>query len=519
MKRLVLTDALIREALSPDPHTTAPAGLLAQITADVAQTPQHRTLRFPALPQSRRFAWVLVGAATLLALLGVAARLRRLAQPVRGVPAPGPVAAAASGPSAGTNGAGDRGDQRRRGLGERRARTGCGTGPRWAGPDRSSMEPHGSSWDRLDPRPRAHARRPDGRRRRQRPLGWRRAGLDEGDVVRMRLGRVRRSHGVIWTGSSRGRLSPSGRTRGSRGRWQPRCTRLGQEAGLSPQPTTVRSGRPGSGTRDRRRRPPRVGTCIEVKPWGDGATHEVMSTRDRPRGQVAAMIFDSSGDLSVAAGSWPGTASGGPPCVMGGSASRDGEGPLVRDRMARYGRPSTGSCGATWMALSRSLATTSAAGPVSVAPDGSVWFVAQDAATGDAFVDRLLPGDAAMEPTPTPTASPQAELKTDGPGGGLKLRLVGTRPRAARGRRRLATTCTTGSGAGPMRAGRGRSASRKRTSLLWEQASFDVSPSWATAAWHSPRALVSGSAAQDRGFGQRTAPQRMSRWRPTAVSG
>ncbi len=70
MTRLVLTDALIREALGPDPHTTAPAGLLAQITADVARTPQHRTLRFPALPQSRRFAWVLVGAATLLLLLG-----------------------------------------------------------------------------------------------------------------------------------------------------------------------------------------------------------------------------------------------------------------------------------------------------------------------------------------------------------------------------------------------------------------------------------------------------------------
>ncbi len=70
MKRLVLTDALIREALTPDPHVTAPAGLLAQITADVARTPQHRTLRLPALPRSRRLAWVLVGAATLLALLG-----------------------------------------------------------------------------------------------------------------------------------------------------------------------------------------------------------------------------------------------------------------------------------------------------------------------------------------------------------------------------------------------------------------------------------------------------------------
>ena len=70
MKRLVLTDTLIREALAPDPQVTAPAGLLAQITADVARTPQHRTLRLPALPRSRRLAWVLVGAATLLALVG-----------------------------------------------------------------------------------------------------------------------------------------------------------------------------------------------------------------------------------------------------------------------------------------------------------------------------------------------------------------------------------------------------------------------------------------------------------------
>ena len=141
MKRLVLTDALIREALSPDPHVTAPAGLLAQITADVARTPQHRTLRLPALPRSRRLAWVLVGAATLLALARGAARRRRLTEPARGLPAASPVAAAAaaagrdrplgprSRPSAPTR------------PGRATARTGCGTGPPPAGPGQSRWAP------------------------------------------------------------------------------------------------------------------------------------------------------------------------------------------------------------------------------------------------------------------------------------------------------------------------------------------------------------------------------------------
>ena len=44
---------------------------------------------------------------------------------------------------------------------------------------------------------------------------------------------------------------------------------------------------------------------------------------------------------------------------------------------------------------------------MSVAPDGTVWFVAQDPETGAAFVDRLLPGDVVPEPSATADATPE----------------------------------------------------------------------------------------------------------------
>lgn len=47
--------------------------------------------------------------------------------------------------------------------------------------------------------------------------------------------------------------------------------------------------------------------------------------------------------------------------------------------------------------------------PLSVAPDGAIWFVSQNSESARALVDRLLPGEATAEPTPT--ASPQVELR------------------------------------------------------------------------------------------------------------
>ena len=84
----ILTDSLIREALSPDPRVAAPAGLLAAIDAGVRMTPQRRPLLlWPwgsdlGVPARRavspQLAWALAAVALLAALLAgalVGARL------------------------------------------------------------------------------------------------------------------------------------------------------------------------------------------------------------------------------------------------------------------------------------------------------------------------------------------------------------------------------------------------------------------------------------------------------------
>ena len=248
MKRLVLTDTLIREALTPEPQVTAPAGLLAQITADVARTPQHRTLRLPALPRSRRLAWVLVGAATLLALARGAARRRRLTEPVRGVPAARPVAAAAAAAR------GDRpwGPRSRPSAptrpGRATARRGCGTGPPPAGPDQSAVSPTGPARNQLHPRPGPHARRPPRRRRRQRAVGGERGRMDQaGDNAGLGVADGR-------GGGRSGRPSPRAATSISRpiarstGAGARRRTRAPRAASSPLRPPTARSGRPASAT-------------------------------------------------------------------------------------------------------------------------------------------------------------------------------------------------------------------------------------------------------------------------------
>jgi hypothetical protein len=74
MTRPTLTDALIREALAPEPGTTAPVGLLASISSEVARTPQRRPLLrlhgFAAeRPASRRLTWMAIAAAAMLGLV------------------------------------------------------------------------------------------------------------------------------------------------------------------------------------------------------------------------------------------------------------------------------------------------------------------------------------------------------------------------------------------------------------------------------------------------------------------
>jgi hypothetical protein len=411
MKRLVLTDALIREALGPDPHTTAPVGLLAQITADIARTPQRRTLRFPALPQSRHLAWVLVGAATLLLLLGALLFGGGSRNPfdVFLPPVPSPLvqrlevgingAAEIMAISAEEAWASDDND----GLWHRTA-----TG--WAGPfhvDRS-----GSGTNRSV---RGLARMLDGRIV---------VGADNGLWVGNEQGWTRvtqsgstgvavDSQGVIWT-SHGGRSLRSYRP--SDAGWQSEvysCGAGGWVVASSSDGSIWTAGIGYSGTDGVARLA--SGTCTEVEPWGDRVRHEAMALTTTVGGQVATMILDlPKGDAYVSGRimTWDGDQ---------WTTLREGE-DLVG---AGWNRLSYAPDGSLWAAFDgrlwryvdgvETLARDNVgSGPVSVAPDGSVWFVTQDPDTGQAFVDRLLPGDPTNGPTPAPTASPQAELNTGG---------------------------------------------------------------------------------------------------------
>ena len=150
------------------------------------------------------------------------------------------------------------------------------------------------------------------------------------------------------------------------------------------------------------------GDCGEVLPWGDGATHDVTGIATGREGRVAIAIMDiQAGDQ------YPG----------GRIMTWDGErwttlrdGPEVRS--GGWNGLSYGPDGSLWAAFDRRLwryadgAETSVrsgvgSGPVSVAPDGTVWFVAQDSATGAAFVDRLIPDSTVPEPSAAADATPE----------------------------------------------------------------------------------------------------------------
>ncbi len=413
MKRLVLTDALIREALSPDPHVTAPAGLLAQITADVARTPQRRTLRFLALPQSRRLAWLVVGAATLLALLGtllVAGGSRNpfeaflpptqspLLQQLPVRPAIGAEIEAVSADEAWASDGTDR-------LWHR-------TAAGWAGPIAVGPTGPAGTSDIRD-----LARMPDGRIV---------VGADSGIWVGNEDGWTRLAakpiwgvaaggSGVVWAASLEGGQHLEA-YRETDGGWRSEthtCAAGGEFVAATADGSVWTAGfyfaAPGIARLSE-------GDCGEVLPWGDGATHDVTGIATGREGRVAIAIMDiPAGDL------YPG----------GRIMTWDGErwttlrdGPEVRS--GGLNGLSYGPDGSLWAAFDRRLwryadgAETSVRddigqGPVSVAPDGTVWFVAQDAATGTAFVDRLLPDPVVPEPsaaadaTPGPSALPELD--------------------------------------------------------------------------------------------------------------
>ena len=408
MKRLVLTDALIREALTPDPHVTAPAGLLAQITADVART-RSAGRSGSRRCRSRAGSPGSVGAATLLALLGTLLVAGGSRNPFEAFLPPAQSPLLQRLPVRRPLGPRSRPSARTR-PGRATARTGCGTGPRPAGPGRSRRAPPAllepatsATWPACPTAASSSAPTAE--------CGW-----------------ETRTGGPGWPQSRAGALPQA--SRGSSGRPLSRAdsisrriarstgagarrrTRAPQAASSSQRLPTVRSGRPASATRAE----PGIarlseGDCGEVLPWGDGATHDVTGIATGREGRVAIAIMDiQAGDL------YPG----------GRIMTWDGErwttlrdGPEVRS--GGLNGLSYGPDGSLWAAFDRRLwryadgAETSVRsdvgqGPVSVAPDGTVWFVAQDAATGTAFVDRLLPGARwfpSLRRRPTPRRDPR----------------------------------------------------------------------------------------------------------------
>ena len=290
MKRLVLTDALIREALTPDPHATAPAGLLAQITADVARTPQHRTLRLPALPRSRRLAWVLVGAATLLALLGALFVTGGSRNPLEAFlpPAPSPLVQRLPVEMAmGAEIEAVSADEAWASDGTERLwhRTAAG----WNGPIRPDPTAiDGTAYIR------DLARMPDGR-----ILVGADSGLwlgNEGEWTKLAStpawGVAVDRAGVIWAiGNWGGQVLQAYRE--VDGSWQAEtypCDAGGLLAAAAADGSVWTAGigySGGAGVASLR-----DGVCGEILPWGDGATHDVMGIATDGEGRVAVTIMD-----------------------------------------------------------------------------------------------------------------------------------------------------------------------------------------------------------------------------------
>jgi hypothetical protein len=404
MTRLVLTDDLIREALGPAPHIVAPAGLMAQIAADVARTPQRRALRLPQLPRSRRVTWVLVAAATVLALLGVLVVSGGSRNPLLALLPPAPSPLPQELPVTMTPMAVEI-----EAVSADEAWASVGNGSLW---HRTAAGWHGPLDPELAPRVdqvRDLARMPDGRIVVSADLGiW--VGDEQGwEKVSSRGGGgvAVDANGVIWAGSMGGERGLRA-YRATGGTWQDEafpCEAGGFLVAASADRSIWTAGIAYSGSAGVARL--LDGACGEIRPWGDGATHDVLGIAADREGRVTLAIMDLQEGDQFAGGR----------IVSSDGARWTTLSESVDIRRSGWNGLAYGPDGTLWAAFDGRLwryadgvealvRDNIGIGPVSVAPDGTVWFIAEDPATGATFVDRLLPDD-----IPAPATSRQAELK------------------------------------------------------------------------------------------------------------
>jgi hypothetical protein len=411
MTRLVLSDSLIREALSPDPHTVAPAGVLAQITADVARTPQRRTLRFPALPESRRLAWVVLGAATLLALLGALLVAGGTHDPFEAtvvVPPVSPSASPVPAPStsmvptvAELKADGDSGlGFRLLGIDDERAWAAMGDGlwsrtsAGWSGP--ISVE-ETAIYPRMLATIRGIADLGDGRLAIATDTGlwvgnegaWTRAWDGAASDVAMA------PDGRLWVSGSPDRGESSLRALRETGAgWQQDwsgCRAGGNAIAIAADGSIWTSGITYSSAGGVARA--KDGACEELFPLGEGNGYEVPAIAASPSGAVAVLVMDPLVDDQFAGahvvewqdGRWTELRGGQDLTAPSWHAlAYTSDGALWATFGAALNRYANGS----WQVV----AAAEAGAPISAAFDGTVWYVRPDG-----VVDRVLAGDPRVE--------------------------------------------------------------------------------------------------------------------------
>ncbi len=438
MKRLVLTDSLIRDALAPDPHVVAPAGLLAQVTADVARTPQRRTLGFPVLGQSRRLAWVALGAATLLVLLGTLLLAGGGRNPLEGEmllpPAPSPTSSPLPqrlwvGSPAVTEIVGLSADEAWAAYGNQLwHRTAVG----WSGPMSVNEDTADGvrGLDRIaDGRivVAAHSGIYVGSE-----AGWTQIWRSNDQSGELTNGVAVDAAGTIWApgiaGTSSGLRSFREVDGTWRNEWHAGCPAGGLLAASAADGSVWTAGIDYSGTSGVARLD--GGACTQLFPYGDDRKHDVVGITADGQGRVAVQVMDNT----VVNDLW----TGGRLAVWdNGQWTTLRQGETFRNNA--WNALSYAPDGSLWVAFDDKLwrydGTTgtpirdAVPAAVSVAPDGTVWFVAKDAEGDGGEIERLRPDGAQAEPspaqTPAPSASPVPQLKADGAANGAGFRLLG----------------------------------------------------------------------------------------------
>ena len=432
MKRFVLTDALIRDALAPDLRVSAPAGLLAQITAGVARTPQRRTLRLSGLPQSRRLAWVAVAAATMVALAGALLLAGGGPNPFQAFlpPAPSPLPSAVPSPLAvgstvaATEIAGVSTDEAwATVMGDPSDTLWHRTAAGWSGPIEVDPSGTGAIWD-ID-------RLADGRIvvgadngiYVGNEAGWTHVAKGTGVAMAPVFGVAADAAGTIWAPGNGGLRSLREVEASWQLEWHMGCPASGLLVAPAADGSVWTAGIEYSGAGGIARLGD--GACTQLFPYGDGRAHDVQGIAADTQGRVAMVVKDTAVNEA-----WPG---GRLVVWEDGRWTTLREGETFKDNA--WNALSYAPDGALWAAFDNQLwryegtagtpVRDAMSAAVSVAPDGTVWFVAKDATGVGGVVERLLPGDVQAEPSPAPAeASSLVQELTVGLSGGSRLHAV-----------------------------------------------------------------------------------------------